>query len=725
MTCKSGLLATVAFGAWSLAGFAQAQAPTPARAVNADIIAALNAPIVVIGERDALREIPGSGALIDDEELERSRVFTVNEALRQVPGLTVRDEEGLGLRPNIGIRGLNPTRSSEVILLEDGLPLTYGLYGDNASYSHPPLRRFSRIEVLKGASQIRFGPHTVGGVINYITPRAPDELSGRATLAGGSEGYREVDVSLGGPLLGFRVLAHGNLTAFDGVRENHGFEFSDFAVKAERDLGPGQELILRAGLYEEDSQVSYSGLTSAEYAANPRANPFRNDSFVTQRATASATHVWEISDSLELVTSGYTIWFDRDWWRQASNSGQRPADASDPLCAGIANVNTTCGNEGRLREYNVYGLESRLNWDGQVFGVATDLEIGARYQAERQNRLQLNGDTPSARTGGSSVNAGVRENSLRHVEAWSGFAAATFDFGQLAISPGVRVEQIDYRRENRLTGAHGQTELTEVIPGLGFTYAASDDLSVYGGIYRGFSPPGVADVVTDAGGSVDLDAEESVNYELGLRGDLRAGLSLDAAYFVMDFENQIVPASVAGGVGAALTSAGATRHEGIELSLSGSLREMQVMQANDVYFRTALTWLGVARYEGRRFSNVSGFGSTLVTGNRLPYAPEWQFTGAVGYAWGDQLTVQLEYVYVGEQFGDDLNTVAPTANGQRGLIEEQETWNASVNYSPGGGDLTLYATVKNLADENFIVDRSRGILPNAPRLVQVGVSARF
>jgi Fe(3+) dicitrate transport protein len=723
MTCKSGLLATVALSAWSAAGLALAQSPVAN--ANAETGVAINAPIVVIGERDDLREIPGSGTIIDDEDLERSRVFTVNEALRQVPGLTVRDEEGLGLRPNIGIRGLNPTRSTEVVLLEDGLPLTYGLYGDNASYSHPPLRRFSRIEVLKGASQIRFGPHTVGGVVNYITPRAPEELSGRGTLAGGSEGYREVDLSIGGPLLGFRVLAHGNITAFDGVRENHGFEFSDFYMKAERELGPGQELILRAGLYEEDSQVSYSGLTTSEYSTNPRGNPFLNDSFVTERVTASATHIWEISEQWELVTSGYTIWFDRDWWRQSSNSGQRPADASDPTCGGIANLNTTCGNEGRLREYNVYGLESRLSWAGALFGVDTDLEFGARYQSERQNRLQLNGDTPNARAAGTSVNAGVRENNLRYADAWSGFVAANFDFGALTLNPGVRIESIEYERHNRLTGARGQTDLTEVIPGLGFTYAVSDSLSVYGGVYRGFSPPGVADIVTDAGGSVDLDPEESVNYELGIRGDLRPGLYLDAAYFVMDFENQIVPASVAGGVGATLTSAGATRHEGLEFSLNGSLQDMQLMDANDVYFRTALTWLAEASYEGRRFSNVSGFGSTLVTGNRLPYAPEWQFTGAVGYAWGNELTAQVEYVYVGEQFADDLNTVAPVANGQRGLIEDQQTWNASLNYTPGGGDITLYATVKNIADETFIVDRSRGILPNAPRLIQVGVSARF
>ena len=57
-------------------------------------------------------KLPGSFHFLGPQELRLSHPPTVNEALRRIPGLTVRDEEGLGLRPNIGIRGLNPTRSS-------------------------------------------------------------------------------------------------------------------------------------------------------------------------------------------------------------------------------------------------------------------------------------------------------------------------------------------------------------------------------------------------------------------------------------------------------------------------------------------------------------------------------------------------------------------------------------------------------------------------------------
>ena len=695
----------------SLAVLAIAVGASPALAQEAD-----SAVVIVIGKRENLAAIAGSGSTIESEDLEDARVFTVNEALRQAPGVFPRDEEGLGLRPNIGIRGLAPTRSSEVLLLEDGLPLTYAPYGDNATYSHPPLRRFERIEILKGASQIRFGPHTVGGVVNYISPEAPSDFGGDLFVAGGERGYGELAASMGGEVAGFRLLGHASATEFDGIRDNHALSFQDYSLRAEREIAPGHELIMRGAINREDSQVSYSGLTEAEFAADPFANPFPNDRFDTQRYSGAISHGWTLSDDLKLTTSAYSLYFNRDWWRQSSNSAQRPSDAA---CGGMANLSTTCGTEGRLREYHQYGIESRLNWTGALLGADTTIETGARWHTERQRRFQVNATTPTGRTGT------IVENNTRYAEAVSGFVLASLDYGALSISPGVRVESIEFERRNGLTGAQGRTDLTEVIPGLGATYAIDPTLVVYAGVHRGFSPPRAEDVVSNAGGVVELDAERSVNWELGLRGEPADGLDIDIGAFVMDFENQIVPASVAGGVGATLTSAGETRHSGAEASVRYSFRGAGLMTGDDVYVRTALTWVGEAEYVGQRFSNVSGFGATSVTGNRLPYAPEWVASFAAGYAFGDWLNLQAEVQHTGEMYTDDLNTAAPTANGQRGLIEHATILNLAANWTPGDGAITYFATLKNATDELYIVDRSRGILPGAPRMFQAGLSLRY
>jgi Fe(3+) dicitrate transport protein len=685
--------------------------------------------IVVIGQRDSLLKIAGTGATIEEADLLRARVFTINEALRQVSGVFARDEEGLGLRPNIGIRGLSPIRSSKILLLEDGIPLGYAPYGDNAAYYHPSIRRFSRIEVLKGASQVRFGPNTVGGVINYVTPPSPDSFEGKVTLSGGNRGYGELDLSLGGPVLGFRSTFHGTLAQSDGARDNQDLGYNDLYLKLERSLGENHDLTLRLSSYHEDSQISYSGLTQAEYLANPRQNPFKNDQFTLERVAGSLTWAWSLSDNMTLKTTGYGSWFDRDWWRQSSNSGQRPNDASDPTCGGLANLLTTCGNEGRVREYHSYGLETRLSHEGRVGGIQLQSEVGIRYADERQDRIQINSDTPTGRTPGTSVNGGVRENNLRYVQAWSGFATTKATFGKFTISPGIRIEEIEFQRVNRLNPLaiiQGQASVSEVVPGLGFTYALTPKFVAYGGVHKGFAPPRAEDTISNTtGGSVNLDAELSTNWEAGLRGSLGKGIAADIAWFRMDFDNQIVPTSVAGGIGASLTSAGKTLHQGLEVSARGSFKDMGLMADNDLYFRFALTWVADASYEGARFSNITGFSKTSVSGNRLPYAPELLLNAALGYSFGDWAQVQAEYVFTDKIYTDDLNTVAVSANGQQGVIPATSIWNATLNVTPKDWKVGFFVTVKNVFDEETIVDRARGILPGSPRLVQGGISAQF
>jgi Fe(3+) dicitrate transport protein len=674
-----------------------------------------------------LLTIPGSGAAIDGGDLDKSRPLTINDALRQAPGVFPRDEEGLGLRPNIGIRGLNPTRSTKVLLLEDGIPLAFAPYGDNATYFHPSFKRYERIEVLKGASQVRFGPQTIGGVINYITPKAPEDFGGKALASFGTQGFFELDGTVGGPLLGGRGLLHAQTKRSDSSRANQDLQFTDVFGKMEWDIGDDQAVTLRVSRYKEDSQVTYSGLTLAEFQADPYGNAFANDAFDLERVGGAIGHAWFAGEDTAVKTTLYGSHFTRDWWRQSSNSSQRPNDGSDPACGGMANLNTACGNEGRLRDYWVWGVESRVAHEHALFGAEAKTEIGVRYHSENQQRRQWNGDTPTARTPGVSVNGGVREDNERLIDAYSAFISTRIDLGDWIVEPGLRVEHIDYFRRNRLNGAQGDTELSIVVPGAGVLYRLGENSVLYAGVHKGFAPPRVEDIISNTtGGAVDLDAEESVNWELGLRGDVAPGLYLDAAYFRKDFANQIVPQSVAGGAGAALTSAGETLHQGFELLARGSAKDAGWLANGDnVYARLSVTYLADASFEGARFSGVTGFGAVSVSGNRLPYAPEWIWSAAAGYAFGDRLQAEIEAQYTGAMFTDDLNSIPVIANGQRGLIEDALVWNATANVAIPGTPLGLFVTGRNLTDELYVVDRSRGILPGNKRSFQAGVTYAF
>jgi len=672
------------------------------------------------GTPEELERTAGSISIIDKETLEKARVFNFSEALRKVSGVNIRDEEGFGLRPNIGIRGTNPTRSTRVLLLEDGLPLSYAPYGDNASYYHPPVERFDSIEVLKGAGQIAFGPVTVAGVVNYITPNPPENLTFSLKLIGGNRDYFNGSAGFGGTFGKIGVILNFTLKQGRGARDNVRLGVNDFSSKIVRQLNDKNILTFKYSHYIEDSQVTYSGLTKAEYAANPRANPFRNDSFKSFRTGLSLSHTIIFTPKASLTTNAYTNYFSRDWWRQSSNSNERPNRlGSDPDCLGLQNLNTTCGNQGRLRDYLISGIEPRFNLQFDLGTVRNDFNVGFRIHSEEQDRVQENGDLPNSRSG-VLVESNVRQNF-----AYSGFIQNRFIWKNFSFTPGVRVENIKFRRINRLNNTIGETTLTQVIPGVGATFNVFKNTTVFAGVHRGFAPPATADIITNNGGVIDLQSELSWNYEVGLRTRPISGLSLEGTFFRTDYENQVIPSSLAGGTGSILVNGGQTLHQGFEFS--AQLDSVNIFKTNyNIYFRTAYTLLETAEFRGTRFSTASRCANPvtraadcLVTGNRLPYAPKNLLTSSVGYAYRN-FDAFVENVYIGRQFADDLNSINPTANGQVGLIRSQIYWNATANYKVEKWKTTFFVTAKNIFDRIFIVDRARGILPSSPGLFQAG-----
>ena len=170
---------------------------------------------------------------------------------------------------------------------------------------------------------------TVAGVINYVTPNPPPKPSGHVTLIGGSRDYFNGEINLGGTWRGVGLLFNYLRKQGEGARENVRSGINDFNFKLVTGFGSRQALTLRTSYYGEDSNVTYSGLTEAEYRADPRANPFRNDFFDGDRFGASATHAVVFNNDVLLSTNIYGSRFSRDWWRQSSNSLQRPNDAAD------------------------------------------------------------------------------------------------------------------------------------------------------------------------------------------------------------------------------------------------------------------------------------------------------------------------------------------------------------------------------------------------------------
>lgn len=264
-------------------------------------------------------------------------------------------------------------------------------------------------------------------------------------------------------------------------------------------------------------------------------------------------------------------------------------------------------------------------------------------------------------------------------------------------------------------GGSGQTHLWAVIPALGVTYSLLPSLVLFAGVHSGFAPPRVEDVIDDTGGITELQPERSWNWEFGLRGTPVPGIRLELTAFRLDFQNQIIPATLAGGVIATLTNAGRTLHQGLEGVLEVDAERLSGLDGLSLLW--AVTWLPVARYEGERFSILNP--QVRITGHRLPYAPEYLHSLTVQWKPWDGVMLQAVVTSVGAQFADDLNTVAPTPNGRQGRIPPFTVVDGTAEWHIGRSGLRLALAVKNALNRLYIADRSRGILPGAPRTVSL------
>ncbi len=680
----------------------------------------------VIGEapETALREIPGSAFLVSREELAESVPADANEVLRQVPGVNIREDSGpVGMRLNIGIRGLNPDRSRSLLVLEDGLPLALAPYGEPEMYYSPPIDRMSRVELLKGSGSILYGPQTIGGVLNFITPDPPLRPQGELELQGGQYGFFTGRLSYGG--------THENAGWYvsllrkqgDGWRDLY-FDINDLTAKVNVDVSTRQRIGLKFGVYDERSNSTYLGLTASQFRQNPGFNAVPDDLLKVRRYSGSVIHQVVLSPRALLSNSFFGYTTGRNWRREDFDRTPRAGViylrlVGDPAVPGDAVwLRNSTGNNNR--EFDVAGAESRLSMEHEAFGFRHKLETGVRYVYEEHRDRRIDGANFMALSGV------IRTDETRNGNAWSGFIQdRILVTNRLTVTPGIRLENYDYVRNIHRqpvggtptdVNIRGGDSVFKAIPGIGVAYQVSSPLTLFAGAHRGFAPPRVKDAITSAGVSLQLDAELSWNYEAGVRLKLPRGLRAEATYFTLDFENQIIPAAQSGGATTTLINGGETLHRGAEFSLAADWSRL-IDSRLGLWTEVRHTWLTDA-----------SFTSGIYNGNRLPYAPEHSFGVRLGYRHRRGFSVHVDGTRVGDQFGDNLETVKGSADGTVGLLPAYWVWNlcAGHEFQRERFVVNPFFTVKNLADAVYISSRAPlGIQPGMFRQVNAGVKLRF
>ncbi len=668
----------------------------PAAVLASEVVRLPRMDVVGVSEQEIFAQ-PGAVYIVTPEDIETLQPRSTEDVLRRVPGVYVKPEEESAVVTNISVRGL-PAGDYKTLVLEDGVPIQPGLFVGNTRYYNPRIQHIEGVEVLKGASSLRYGPNTIGGVINFQSKMPEDGVSFTGKI--GSWNTREATVELGGSSSTgesrFGLIA--TRTESDGFMDK-GYTMSDVMVRAGTAIGDNQYVGVKFSYYDNEANISYRGLFPDAYKAGKTFNPAPDDWFLTGRTAFDINHEWDITPSMRLKTLLYWSEMYRDYWRYLLDSDNPTIINAD----GFRVWNYSDTVQGNNRSFERVGLDSRLTINHSLFDIDNETELGVRLMHEEmvETRPRANRATPR------NAEGALLRNRVDSGESLALFAQNRFDVTQqLALLAGLRAEIYEQSRKDRRTPDPADTfSNTEFMPGVGVTYWLTPSAQVYGSVYRAFAPPLVGSVI--GGDDTPTEAEKSWNIEIGVRG-ANGPLRYEATAFQMDFSNQVDP----GVSGIRAPNEGSALIQGFEGLLGYDLGNGFSLAGN-------VTWIPTAEYGEDR-------PGVAEKGNRLTYSPEWMANLALEYRSGP-LQAALLANHTGKVYGDGMNNKALTTESSGvwgGEVPSYQTLDLTAEYALNA-QFNIFGAVKNLTDEHYIAGLRQGIYVGPERAFELGLRYSF
>ena len=695
--------------------------------------------VTIIGRQSDVADIPGSAHVVGAEELGVLIQTDIMRVLRAVPGVYVQEEEGFGLRPNIGIRGSGIDRSARIALLEDGVLIAPAPYAAPSAYYFPTQRRMTSLEVLKGPASIVVGPRTTGGAINMISTPIPVTTGGVVDVRIGDHQTRDMLLNFGASgervswLLETVQAASDGFKTIDGpVGGDTGYDIQDYIGKLQFDSDPSADLYrslrFKLGYTEQESDETYLGLIDEDFMLDPnrRYAASAGDIFVSEHEQFQVSYVIDPGNNWSGEITAYRNNFARNWYKLQAVEGtsiSRVLDDPDTYSTelgylkGITSPDDAISKRANKRSYNSQGIQAKIDW-GFGFGE-TDVAIttGVRVHEDEEDRFQHE-DSYRMEEGALVLTTagapGTNTNRVSSADVISAFIDTEFRAGDWIFTPGIRFENVEMQRLDYSTTNTDRDEgptrvrtnsISEWIPGIGALYRLNDEWRVLAGIHKGFNPP--------APGSIARD-ESSTNLEFGTRYGSDK-LSFEAIYFVNDYDNLVGTVSESTGGGGEIGD----QYDGGKVKVTGlELNADRGWDVGKLYIPLGLryTWTNEAQFNSSFDSGYDPWGS-VEAGDELPYIPEHQWRLSAGLE-ATQWRVNIAASYIGA-----LRTKA----GQDALdplysIDSHVVMDfiASWEFT---SKLSSYLKVDNLLDETYIAARRpAGVRPGLPRTAYLGLT---
>ena len=636
------------------------------------------------------------------------------QVLGRVPGLVVSETEGSGFPSNgIAVRGLNPTQSTEMNVRQNGVGVAADPYGYPETYYLPPLESVERVEIIRGASGLQFGPQ-FGGVVNYVMrqgdPTRPVAVTVQQTA--GSDALTNTFVSLGGAVSRLRWFAAVQRKAQTGWRPNSDVSQTTAYAAATVTLTPTLSATLDYSALRNRIHMP-GGLSDEQFEAGARQS-FRARNWLTSPWNiTAATLTWSPSRNVrvESITS-YTQSARALVWRN-EDGGPGALDEPDPATGEYVH------REVQREAFSNVTEELRLRTEYALLGHAATLAAGARWFDGRMHRQgggvgTTGSDFSLALTPQTQYGYDIRFTT-RNVAAW--FENAVRIGSRLSIAPGVRVEGLRSTAAGYTDTIFMPQRKLRVIPlaAVGATLLATATTSIYSNLSQAYRPLDYT-FLTPIGSVSRIDPlshdARGVNFDLGWRGTAATDrIRFDVGVFHLTYNDRPGLRSrrdPSGAVVTERTNVANSVHQGLESYVEAT----PVIATRNRGTVTIFNSLAVtdARYT-----------SGDVRGNRVEYAPTVVERLGVTLARGAVATTVLAS-HTSSAFGDAENTQR-SDDAVIGLIPAYTVLDVSATISLGHA-WRVQGGVNNLTDRRYFTRRTDeypgpGIIPSLGRSLYV------
>ena len=700
----------------------------------------------ILGSKFKARNRTGSAYYISPEEIRKLGYTDINRMLKAVPGVNMYEEDGFGLRPNISLRGTKAERSERISIMEDGVLAAPAPYSAPAAYYFPNVARMEAIEVLKGSSQVQYGPFTTGGAINLVSTPIPNNFSGKANISYGSKNTFKSHAAIGSNWKHFGYMVEYLRYQSDGFKRYEdyaaeGFKRNDIiakmVVKTDKVRGVNHALELKFGYAGENSDETYVGLSADDFKKTPflRYAGSQMDKLKTDHQQWVATYLLTFSNKLKVTTNAYYNYFHRNWYKlndvRAGITSKEKISVADVLIDPETNIRyfdiltgkTDREGEALLvrannRTYRSRGIQTRAEYRFNVKEFFFDLEFGLRYHADEEDRFQWD-DSYSMKNKKmvlymEGIN-GTNANRVTSANALASYLLAKLRYNVWTITAGLRYEDIDllkkdYTKEDLARSGKVRIETPNhalvLIPGIGVHNRLLPAASGIFGVHKGFAPP-----------SAELyqKPESSVNMELGTRVSI-GKFKAELIGFYNNYSNMLGSDLAASGGSGTLEqfNVGEARVKGAEflvqyqpLPHTCSLR--LPLQLSYTYTDTEMR----NSFESHSWGNV-------VRGDEIPYIFK--------HALNMQLGIEYKWFYanIGARYNSDMRT----SPGQGTIAEREKVpanliLDASVNVLVNKY-LTLRLNAINLTNRVYLTSRHpAGLRAGHPFGIYAGANVQF